>query len=114
MCASRASESDAAYRQARKKLSLERLRKIRHSILSRLQQQSRAGWHWYERNVVVVDGTDILLADTKDNQQAYPQSVQQRPGCGFPVMQLVAYSCLHTGGLLHRVNSKLTARLPQG
>ena len=57
----------------------------------------------------MVDGTGIQLADTKDNQQAYPQPSQQRPGCGFPVMQLVACFCLHTGGLLHWVSSKLTA-----
>ena len=59
--------------------------------------------------MVVVDGTGIQLADTKDNQQAYPQSVQQRVGCGFPVMQLVACFCLYTGALMHWVNSKLIA-----
>ena len=103
------SQSDAAYCQARKKLSIERLRKIHQSVSSRLEQQSCWGWLWYERKVVVVDGTGIQLADTKDNQQAYPQSVQQRVGCGFPMMQLVACFCLHTGALLHWVNSKLTA-----
>ena len=103
------SESDAAYCQARKKLSIERLLKIHQSISSRLEQQACWGWLWHERKVVVVDGTGIQLADTKDNQQAYPQPSQQRPGCGFPVMQLVACFCLHTGGLLHWVSSKLTA-----
>ena len=103
------SENDAAYCQARKKLSIERLAKIYQSVASRLQQQSCSQWLWYERKVVVVDGTGIQLADTKDNQKAYPQPSQQRPGCGFPVMQLVACFCLHTGGLLHWVNSKLTA-----
>ena len=103
------SESDAAYCQARKKLSIERLLKIHQSVSSRLEQQIFSGWLWHERKVVVVDGTGIQLADTKDNQQAYPQPSQQRPGCGFPVMQLVACFCLHTGGLLHWVSSKLTA-----
>src|SRR5690625_12658 len=31
----------------------------------------------------------------------------QRPGCGFPVMQMVACFCLHTGALLHRITTKL-------
>ena len=103
------SESDAAYCQARKKLSIERLLKIHQSVSGGLEQQACWGWLWHERKVVVVDGTGIQLADTKDNQQAYPQPSQQRPGCGFPVMQLVACFCLHTGGLLHWVSSKLTA-----
>ena len=67
------SESDAAYCQARKKLSIERLLKIHQSVSSRLEQQIFSGWLWHERKVVVVDGTGIQLADTKDNQQAYPQ-----------------------------------------
>ena len=71
-------ESDAAYCQAKNKLSIERLRKIHQSVASRLQQQTCSGWLWYEREVVVVDGTGIQLADTQDNQQAYTQSVQQR------------------------------------
>ena len=38
---------------------------------------------------------------------AYPQPSQQRPGCGFPVMQVVACFCLHTGALLHWASSQL-------
>ena len=57
----------------------------------------------------MVDGTGIRLPDTKENQQAYPQPSQQRDGCGFPVMQVVACFCLHTGALLHWVSSKLHA-----
>ena len=50
------SESDAAYCQARKKLSIERLLKIHQSVSGGLEQQTCWGWLWHERKVVVVDG----------------------------------------------------------
>jgi len=39
--------------------------------------------------------------DTKKNQQAFPQSASQEPGCGFPLLKLVALFSLASGALLH-------------
>lgn len=41
------------------------------------------------RVVKVIDGTTLTLPDTKDNQRDYPQPSSQKPGCGFPLMQLL-------------------------
>ena len=56
---------------------------------------------WQGRRVRVVDGTGITLPDTPHNQAAYPQPGQQAPGCGFPVLKLVALMSLATGALVH-------------
>lgn len=40
------------------------------------------------------------MPDTAENQAVYPQSERQKPGCGFPVMRIVAFFSLATGALL--------------
>lgn len=42
------------------------------------------------RRVKMLDGTTLVLPDTPLNQAAYPQSKSQKPGCGFPLMNLLA------------------------
>ena len=40
------------------------------------------------------------MADTPNNQKAYPQPCGQKPGCGFPLIKIVGVFCLATGALL--------------
>lgn len=40
------------------------------------------------------------MPDTAENQAVYPQSWRQKPGCGFPVMRVVALFSLATGAIL--------------
>jgi hypothetical protein len=54
---------------------------------------------WRGRQVQVVDGTGIALPDTEANQEDYPQPSEQKPGCGFPVLPLVAFMSLATGAV---------------
>jgi hypothetical protein len=99
--------SDSAYCQARKRLSLPRLKQIHKQVSEQLTSRIQPGWLWHGHRVRVVDGTGIRLADTASNQAAFPQPAQQRPGCGFPVMQVVACMCLHTGAMIEWVSTKL-------
>jgi hypothetical protein len=48
----------------------------------------------------VVDGTTVQLADTRKNQQRYPQLPHQKPGCGFPLLKLLALFSLSSGAIL--------------
>lgn len=100
-------DSDSAYCQARSKLCGKRLNGIHKRVSEQLLNRTHSGWLWHGRRVRVVDGTGIRLPDTAANQKAFPQPSEQRPGCGFPVMQVVACFCLHTGALLHWVSSRL-------
>ena len=52
------------------------------------------------RRVKVVDGTIVTLADTPQNQQAYPQVHSMKKGCSFPLMRVVAIFSLLSGALL--------------
>jgi hypothetical protein len=49
---------------------------------------------------VVVDGTSASMPDRPDLQRAWPQPSGQKPGCGFPVMRMVAVFCWASGCLL--------------
>jgi len=56
--------------------------------------------HWCARAVKVVDGSSLSMPDTPQNQRAYPQPKGQQPGCGFPVMRIVAIFSLTSGVML--------------
>jgi len=38
----------------------------------------------FDRRWLVVDGTGCSMPDTLENQDRWPQSAWQKPGCGFP------------------------------
>src|SRR5205823_4905588 len=59
------------------------------------------------RPVKVADGSTTQLADTKENQQRYPQPSSQKPGCGFPVMKFVALMSLTSGAILNVILGSL-------
>lgn len=100
------SSSTSGYCKARKKhLFIEDIKQVHTSISERLVQQSP--WHWNGRDVYAIDGTGVSLADTAANQAAYPQPGRQKPGCGFPVIQLVGLFHIGSGALCHYESSPL-------
>jgi len=62
-------------------------------------ERSRQLWKGFW--VKVVDGIGISLPDTRKNQRSYPQSAEQKPGCGFPLLKLVGVFSLASGALLN-------------
>lgn len=97
-------ENTSAYCQARNRLPLERLKRIRHKVAAKTEKrlpQARRLWHGLR--LKVVDGTSTTLPDTPENQELYPQSRTQKPGCGFPLMKLVGVFSLSSGVLLDYV-----------
>ncbi len=58
-----------------------------------IQRSEPQAWLWKNRRVVLVDGCTTRAADTKANQEAFPQPSTQKPGLGFPqVRELIAVS----------------------
>jgi hypothetical protein len=92
------SPSTSAYCQARARLPQARLDEAFDSLAGQLRQY--AGGLWMERRVNVVDGTTLSMPDTPENQNSYPQSARQLPGCGFPIMRLVAIFSLASGAII--------------
>jgi hypothetical protein len=93
----RVSKATGAYCTARDRLPLDTLARLRCAAAAHAQ---KAGRLWNGFWVKVIDGTGISMPDTAKNQRAYPQSKEQKPGCGFPFMKIVGVFSLATGALL--------------
>src|SRR5882757_10801673 len=81
----RVSELTGAYCQARDRFSIDILARLRCFVAA---QAEKAAQLWHGFRVKVIDGTGISMPDTLKNQRAYPQSREQKPGCGFPFMKV--------------------------
>ncbi len=93
----RVDEATGGYCQARKRLPLDTLQRLRVAVAGAGQKAAQL---WHDLRPKLIDGTTVSLPDTKKNQRAYPQSRSQKPGCGFPLMRLVGVFSLATGVLL--------------
>lgn len=106
------SSSTASYCTARKKLEEQTLESVfRHTSdeLERIPEEGALNG----RRVVVVDGTGVSMPDTPANQEEWPQSRSQKPGCGFPTMRICGCFSLQTGGLLsYEAANKKSHELP--
>ncbi len=91
------SEDTGAYCVARARMPLEVLSRLRCAVAARAAQAEEL---WNGLRVRVLDGTAVSMPDTPKNQRAYPQSAEQKPGCGFPFMKIVGIFSLSTGVLL--------------
>ena len=97
----------SAYCQARCRLPLARLMELHQRLADKLSARVTLPELWLGRRVKVVDGTGVSMPDTAPNQKAWPQPSTQKPGCGFPVVKLVACFCLASGALLQWVEGTL-------
>ncbi len=85
------------YCRARRRIPLELVDGLTQYIGDLVDQQIPDKWCWQGRRVHIVDGTTITMADTVDNQLAFPQQSVQKPGLGFPICRVVGITCLSTG-----------------
>jgi hypothetical protein len=97
----------SAYCQARRRLPLSCLTTLHRTLADKLSARVTTPELWLGRRVKVVDGTGVSMPDTAANQKAWPQPSTQKPGCGFPVVKLVACFCLASGALLQWVEGTL-------
>jgi hypothetical protein len=93
------SSSTASYCAARKKLDIQTLTEIFDHTARQQDRTSRSG-RLNNRRVIVVDGTGVSMPDTAENQEVWPQSAGQKPGCGFPTARICACFSLASGTLL--------------
>ena len=113
----------AAYCQARGRLKLPTLEKIFCALAALLERRILGRERWLgRRRVKILDGTGLSMPDTRKNQQRWPQSKGQKPGCGlplrrrrrvrsayhwralsrhaFPILRMVGLFCLSSGAML--------------
>lgn len=89
----------AAYCRARAKLPVEVLRRLAVDVARNLERAAPAAWRWHNRPTYLVDGTTLTMPDTAANQEAYPQSPNQKKGIGFPILRLVVLLSLATAAV---------------
>jgi Transposase DDE domain len=90
------------YCKARSRLPIGLIRRAGEMVEARLAALEESGarpWTWHGRRVTLLDGTTVSMPDTPDNQTSYPQSGAQKPGLGFPLVNLVALISLATGAV---------------
>ena len=92
------SADTSAYCQARARLSDHVLQHVHDHLAQRMEANVPDDELWRGRSVKIVDGTNLSMPDTAKNQQAYPQPTSQKPGCGFPMMKLIAIFSLASAG----------------
>lgn len=94
---SRAGSRTTSYCKARGRLPEELFKRLLQWTAMRCNEAVNRDWLFHGREVDIVDGTIVTMADSDENQEAYPQMKGQRPGCGFPIARIVQVFSLATG-----------------
>lgn len=89
-----------SYCQARGRLPEPLLANLARETGRELAHLALPEWLWNERHVKIVDGSTATMADTPENQAAYPQSRTQKAGLGFPILRFVVILSLSVGSVL--------------
>lgn len=89
-----------SYCDARQRLPVTLPTTLSAMLGERLESAAPSHWRWRNRSVKLFDGTTVSMPDTPDNQQAYPQSHEQKLGLGFPVARIGALIGLASGAVL--------------
>jgi hypothetical protein len=91
---------------ARARLPLDWLRRLWWRAADQLAQAAPPLPGCHGRRVLVVDGTSVTAPDTYENQQEWPQPKSQKPGCGWPLINLVGIFCLSSGAILRAAHGR--------
>jgi hypothetical protein len=94
------SAETGAYCQARQRLPEGFFSEVACSVGRALDAQADPCWRWKGRKVYLFDGTTVTMPDTPENQAAYPQVYNQKPGLGFPIARVGAVISLACGAVV--------------
>jgi len=94
------SAETGAYCQARRRLPVTFFADVACSVGRALDARAEQRWLWKGRRVYLFDGTTVTMPDTRENQAAYPQVYNQKPGLGFPIARIGAVISLSCGAVL--------------
>jgi hypothetical protein len=94
------SAQTGAYCQARQRLPEQFFADVACSVGRALDGQADRRWLWRGRRVYLFDGTTVTMPDTPENQAAYPQVYNQKPGLGFPIARIGALISLACGAVV--------------
>lgn len=100
--------SGEAYCQARQRLPLALLQALLYALVRCLRgNKILDDGRWHGHRTFFADGSGASMPDTPALQEEFGQPGAQQPGCGFPVMHLLALFHASTGFLLNIVTAPL-------
>jgi hypothetical protein len=95
------SSDTTAYCKARCRLPEQLFEHLLAWTSKRCEEVCTESWLFHDRVVEIVDGWTLTMADTEENQEAFPQMASQKPGCGFPIARMIGVFSLATGAINH-------------
>jgi hypothetical protein len=98
--AEKISISTSGYCKARNRLSTLAITNLTKEIAIKNEQKVDSRWMLRDKNIYLIDGTTITMADTNANQKEYPHTKTQKEGLGFPTCRIVAIISLITGSII--------------
>jgi len=96
-----------AYCEARARLPVELFHRLLRSVVETLRGVFLDDGRWHGHRTFLTDGSGISMPDTKELRDFYGQPPEQAPGCGFPVMHVLAMFHAATGFLLEVATAPL-------
>ena len=78
-----------AYTKARQRLTEESLKTLLLTSGNNLDNASPESYLWHQRRVLITDGSTLLMPDTEENQNEYPQPGSQKKGLVFPFSEFL-------------------------
>ena len=88
-----------AYCKARDRLPLVPLQQAVEASGMALHQQADPTWLFKGHNLLVTDGSTLIMPDTPENQAVFPQQANQKSGLGFPILRIVVLVSLSVGAV---------------
>ncbi|QDU94020.1 IS4 family transposase [Lignipirellula cremea] len=98
------------YCRARAKLPEAALRQLAGEIASNSEQEIDAKFLFKNRHAKLIDGSTFTMADTRANQESYPQHASQQPGIGFPIARFVVVVSLATACVIDAAIAKFQGK----
>ncbi len=95
------SPQTGAYCQARRRLPESFFAEAARSVGRRLDDRAERPPAVAGARVYLFDGTTVTMPDTRENQAAYPQVYNQKPGLGFPIARIGAVISLACGAVVN-------------
>jgi hypothetical protein len=94
------SSETGSYCEARQRLPEALIWDLARRAGRSIHDHSEKSWSFHDRPVKVVDGSTVVMPDTRENQAAYPQPSTQAPGVGFPMARILVIFSLAVGTVL--------------
>ena len=94
------STNTGSYSNARKRLPEQMVSELVKETGKSSAKKASLGWKVFGRSLKGVDGSSIIMPDTKENQEVFPQQKGQKKGIGFPIARIVVVMSLTVGTVL--------------